>query len=259
MKSLSQYRRQHTHKYEHELPDDSVKYRLEYENNGFLINDRIFQRELFRTQTESVIDTLNILNRITQSRLNPSKLQLNPIQSSVSNEVKHHTHSNRFLFRRHQTQIDMKLRNENLSEELLILPNWSLNSKNGKNSTTPDSDTQSSSTEENSVSQSKRLINSRKVTKPRRLRNLLDNGVMAESSTSFLSRNDRANTFVVADNSDSSFCLSKQKKSNQEKQIKQIDAYRKFKAELGFSFSRRLPNSRSAQLAPKFLIKASKC
>jgi hypothetical protein len=35
-------------KFEDEIPDDSTKYRLEYENNGLLLNDRLFQRQLFR-------------------------------------------------------------------------------------------------------------------------------------------------------------------------------------------------------------------
>lgn len=230
MKSLL-YRRQP--KYTEEMPDDSVKYRIEYENNGLLINDKLFQRQLFRTQTESVIDTISILNRISNSSSNRLQ-QINPIKSS---EVKQST---KYLIQKNN--LVSSIEKNSLNDDLLIVPNWSLSICNRTKNETPESETQST---DDSTTSTKRFNQSikRKQSKTK-LRNLLDNGVFNEM-------NKKSNSFVITDNTAGLLFLTK---LNKEKQLKQVDTYRKFKAELGFSFSRRLPNI-SIQSAPSFFIR----
>lgn len=141
------------------------------------------------------------------------------------------------------------------SDELLVLPNWSLSAPKNNSLTrnlikNDSNDFELPSVEEKRFICQKYQRSCISKTCNNRLRNLLDNGTLETTQNNTNNINDnRLKTVIVSDSSNGLYL----KTINSEKQMKQIDAYRKFKSELGYNYSRRLPIT-NIQTVPDFLI-----
>jgi hypothetical protein len=214
----------------------------------------LFQRQLFRTKTESVIDTINILTKISDS---PSLITCKSSFSKNSLDNRYYTSPPEVRQPLRLVNIRSSLASsadkQNLNEDLLILPKWSFSPqknsnqiKNSKNAS-PTSDFELPSVDD------KRFIYSlKKKLCKKRLRNLLDNGIESKSESSKISK--KINAVINDAENSNEFLFTK---VGTDKQLKQIESYKKFKAELGFSFSRRLPIT-SIKSVPNFLIRPKK-
>jgi len=81
-----------------------------------------------------------------------------------------------------------------------------------------------------------------------RLRNLLDSG----SELNFKASTEKFNAYIIPENFQDRLIYMTEKAY--EKQLKQIDSYKEFKAKLGYSFSKRVPLASLHPNAPNFMV-----
>ena len=230
-----------------EIIMESIKFRLQYDKS-FLIHERYLPRKLKLYNNNSINNSIS--NVTSNHYANVFKY---PREDSFSSKAHFNDSTNSFKFYK---QPLAKLSPRKSNHLLQVNEDFYVPRKDTKFRSTEYLKDTSTPIElpliSDNVMHSKHYYQSmKKRTSKMRLRNLLDSGSELDLNTT--NNADKLNAYVASENSqESAFYLSDK---NYEKQLKQIDSYKEFKAKLGYSFSRRLPLASLQQpMSPHFMV-----
>lgn len=231
-----------------EIIMESIKFRLQYDKS-FLIHERYLPRKLKLYNNNTI--TNSISNVTSNHYANVFKY---PREDSFSTKAHFNDSTNSFKFYKQPlAKLSPRKSNHHLevNEDFYVTRNKDSKFRPIDYLKDTSAPIELPLISDNFIHSKHYYQSMKKRTSKMRLRNLLDSGSDFDLNTS--KNTDKLNAYVASESSqESAFYLSDK---NYEKQLKQIDSYKEFKAKLGYSFSRRLPLASLQQpVSPNFMV-----